>query len=109
MHRHHERPSAIGVGRFERDGAEPAEANLGDTAARFEPADGAHAAIDAAFAERPARYLDPQGIGVIDEGFDERLNFGVDARPLCSTRFDDLFSLVHLLPPCSHSGNQTGL
>src|SRR5262249_40048625 len=94
-------------GRLDRHVAKAAEADLGDAAPGFDPANGTHAAINTAFAKRPARHIDAQGVGVIDEGFDERLNLGVDARPIRSARFDDLFSFVHLLPPSSKKPDRT--
>ena len=48
------------VGGLERHAAKPAETDLGDTAPGLEAADGADAAIDAAFAERAPRHLDPE-------------------------------------------------
>jgi len=99
MHGDHEGPGAVGVGRLDRHVAKAAEADLGDAAPGFDPANGTQAAINMAFAKRPACYIDAQGLGVIDEGF--------DARPIRLARFDDLFSFVHLLPPSSE--NQTGL
>ncbi len=64
------------------------------------PPERAHAAIDAAFAERSVRDLDAQGACVIDQSFDERRRLGVDARPLLLARRGDCFSFVHRYPPC---------
>ena len=64
------------------------------------PPSGPHAAIDAAFAKRAVRDVDPQRVGVIDQSFNERRGLGVDARPRLLPRCGDFFPFVQRFPPC---------
>ena len=69
-----QRPRPVGRdgGKLERDAAEPAHADLGDTQARRDAARMRAAGVDQQFAERAARHADLQRLGIRDESLDQR-------------------------------------
>ena len=101
MHGHHEGPGGCGIGRFERHAAKAAKADFADAASGFQAANGAHAAIDAGLPERALRDVDPQGLSVADEAFDQRHDLLIDARPigLSPGLHGFLVHHVHSVPP----------